>query len=259
MKTPLFAILGLMVLTAAGWRIKSAFESPADKPTSPIVSSAPGSGQPDHFLSAPEKPAVSIRESKTQATNKQPSFDVQNSAVPTAYVAGTSASSVQQASSPRSTQGSPTSGKSVPQTASQSSFYSSSSAHAPTAASASAGSSIKTTAISSGTVVAPSMAAAAEPAPLELDPGVPVPAALLQPQENQPPTVAAAQQQLADSFVQDVNAALSQPATGNNDAAASQAYYDSLSTSNEQYRSLYGNDSYNSATMRAMLEAQSSN
>jgi hypothetical protein len=104
---------------------------------------------------------------------------------------------------------------------------------------------------------------AAAPSPgftaFELDPGVPAPAALMTPQDKQPPTVAAAQQQLADSFVQNVSDALSQPAIGNNDAAASKAYNDSLNVANEQYRALYGDAAYNRETMRATLEAKPGN
>ena len=87
-----------------------------------------------------------------------------------------------------------------------------------------------------------------------------MPAALL-PTEggSQPPTVAAAQQQIADSFVQSVDNALSQPATANNDAAANQAYYDSLASANEQYRALYGDEAFNQKTMQASLEALSGN
>jgi len=103
-------------------------------------------------------------------------------------------------------------------------------------------------------------ASGADASVLELDPGVPMPAALL-PTEggSQPPTVAAAQQQIADSFVQSVDNALSQPATANNDAAANQAYYDSLASANEQYRALYGDEAFNQKTMQASLEALSGN
>ncbi len=107
--------------------------------------------------------------------------------------------------------------------------------------------------LSKATTAAPGPDAGA----LELDPGVPAPAALMAaPQGNVSPTVAAAQQQLADSFVQNVNDALSQPAAGSSDDAASQIYYDSLTTANEQYRALYGDAAYNQNTMQATLEAQ---
>jgi hypothetical protein len=96
--------------------------------------------------------------------------------------------------------------------------------------------------------------AASEPGAIELDPGVPAPVALMPSQENQSPIAAAAQQQLADSFVQEVNAALCQP--GTTDAAASDSYFNALDKSNEQFRSLYGNEAYNSAGMQATLEAQ---
>jgi len=99
-----------------------------------------------------------------------------------------------------------------------------------------------------------------EPATLELDPGVPVPAALLPAEgESQSPTVAAAQQQIADSFVQEVDNALSQPETANSDEAASEAYYDSLTSANELYRALYGDQAYNNRTMQATLESQAGN
>lgn len=104
-----------------------------------------------------------------------------------------------------------------------------------------------------------SAASNADPGALELDPGVPVPAALLTLQEKLPPTVAAARQQLADSFVQDVNAALNQPGIGNNDAAVGKSYYQSLSRANEQYRALFGDAAYNQEGMRATMEAQAVN
>ena len=96
--------------------------------------------------------------------------------------------------------------------------------------------------------------AASEPGAIELDPGVPAPVALMPSQENQSPIAAAAQQQLADSFVQEVNAALSQP--GTTEAAASDSYFNALEKSNEQFRALYGNEAYNSVGMQAALEAQ---
>jgi len=88
---------------------------------------------------------------------------------------------------------------------------------------------------------------------------VPVPAALVAPEGNQTPAAAAAQQQIADSFVQAVDATLSDPATSNNDAAVNEAYYDSLTRANELYRALYGDEAYNRQTMKATLEATSGN
>jgi hypothetical protein len=92
---------------------------------------------------------------------------------------------------------------------------------------------------------------------LELDPGVPVPTALLPAEASLPPAAAAAQQQLADSFIQEVNALVAQP--GTNDAAASDAYFNSLSKSNEQYRALYGDDAYNHAVIQTALDAKGGN
>ncbi len=98
---------------------------------------------------------------------------------------------------------------------------------------------------------------AAEPVALELDPGVPVPAALLPAGgENRSPAVAAAQQQIADSFVRDVDAALNQPETPAGDAAVNDAYYDSLTRANELYRALHGDEAFNKKTMQATMEAQ---
>ena len=95
----------------------------------------------------------------------------------------------------------------------------------------------------------------ADPGVLEVDPGVPVPAAALPPpQGNQSPAAAAAQQHIADFFVQDVNAAINQP--GTTDAAASQAYYNALTKANDQYRALYGDAAYNQAGIKAAKEAQ---
>ncbi len=92
---------------------------------------------------------------------------------------------------------------------------------------------------------------------LELDPGVPVPAALLEPEEGgQPPTVVAAQQQIADSFVQQVENALSQPESPAGNAAVNESYYDNLTHANELYRALYGDQAHNQKTMQATLEAK---
>jgi len=108
--------------------------------------------------------------------------------------------------------------------------------------------------ISSAAVSSSANPAAADPGAFELDPGVPAPAALMPPPGNQSPAAAAAQQQLADAFVQDVNAALNQP--GTTDAAASDSYFHSLDKANEQYRALYGNDAYNGASLQAGMDAQ---
>jgi len=95
---------------------------------------------------------------------------------------------------------------------------------------------------------------------LEVEPGVPVPAALLEPEAgNQSPTVAAAQQQIADSFVQEVDNALGQPESPAGAAAVNKRYFDALTQANEQYRALYGDQAYNHQTMKAILEAKSEN
>jgi len=94
---------------------------------------------------------------------------------------------------------------------------------------------------------------------LELDPGVPMPVAFVAPEENQTPTAAAAQQQIADAFVEEVDNTLNESATSNNDAAINEAYYDSLARSNEQYRALYGDEAFNRQVMKATLESQSGN
>jgi len=93
----------------------------------------------------------------------------------------------------------------------------------------------------------------ADPGVLEVDHGVPFPAAALPSQGNQSPAAAAAQQQLANSFVQNVNAAVNQP--GITAAAASDSYYQALDLANEQFRALYGNEAYNAAVMKATLDA----
>jgi hypothetical protein len=95
---------------------------------------------------------------------------------------------------------------------------------------------------------------------LEVEPGVPVPAALLEPEVgSQSPTVAAAQQQIADSFVQEVDNALGQPESPAGAAAVNESYYDSLTRANELYRALYGDQAYTNKTMQATLEAQGGN
>jgi len=99
--------------------------------------------------------------------------------------------------------------------------------------------------------------AASDPVTLELDPGVPAPAALMPPPGGQSPAAAAAQRQLADSFVRDANAAINQP--GTSDAAATQSYYSALDLANEQYRALYGDAAYNQQSMKATVEAQGGN
>jgi len=94
---------------------------------------------------------------------------------------------------------------------------------------------------------------------LELDAGVPLPAALVTPEENQTPAAAAAQQQIANSFVEAVDAALRDPATSNDDGAVNEAYFDSLTRSNERFRALYGDAAYNRQAMKATMEALSGN
>lgn len=93
---------------------------------------------------------------------------------------------------------------------------------------------------------------------LEVEPGVPLPAALV-PQEasvQQTPQSAAAQQQIADSFAQKMDTALNQqPQSPASDAAVQESYYEALDQANEQFRSLYGNDSYNASTMKASFDA----
>lgn len=89
---------------------------------------------------------------------------------------------------------------------------------------------------------------AAGPGVLEVDPGVPVPAAFMPSHENLSPAAASAQQQLADSFVQNVT---SQPAGDNTE----QTYNDTLSKSDAAYQSLYGNEAANRAGMQALLDA----
>ena len=94
----------------------------------------------------------------------------------------------------------------------------------------------------------------AEPGALEVDLGVPLPAAFFSsPNTQESSAVAAARQQLADSFVQDVNAAISQPAT--TDATASDAYYKAKNRSDELYRSLFGVDAYNRAGIQSAIDA----
>ena len=111
--------------------------------------------------------------------------------------------------------------------------------------------------IPASTSLSSSAPSAAGPVTLELDPGVPVPAALLPAaEENRSPTVAAAQEQIADSFVREVDEALSQPETPAGNAAVNDAYYDALTRANELYRALHGDEAYNKKTMQATLEAQ---
>jgi len=86
-----------------------------------------------------------------------------------------------------------------------------------------------------------------------------MPVAFVAPEENQTPTAAAAQQQIADAFVEEVDNTLNESATSNNDAAINEAYYDSLARSNEQYRALYGDEAFNRQVMKATLESQSGN
>ena len=92
---------------------------------------------------------------------------------------------------------------------------------------------------------------------LEVDPGVPLPAAFVPSEGAQKnPTVQAAQQQIADSFAQTVDSAVSKPSNPVNDAAVNDTYFRALQIANEQYRAAYGNDRYNSAGMQATIDAQ---
>lgn len=104
----------------------------------------------------------------------------------------------------------------------------------------------------SGAPAARSPMSTAGPGVLEVDQGVPVPAAFMPSQENLSPAAASAQQQLADSFVAN---ATSPPAAGNSQTTAGQNYYNALSNADEQYRSLYGDAAYNSASIQAGIDA----
>lgn len=241
MKTFLFAILGLLGVAAIGWGVKSQLDHPDSRAAS-VEAKKPAAHAPDTTSSAgpgipatrqPHAPVPAQTEERTVWTT--PSTRQAAPATPSRAAAGP-------ARQPSS----------IPQRAAiPAPVASRAQSSAPGGFNASKQASQSVNPISS---------AGTEPVTLELDPGVPVPVALLPAEGESPsPTVAAAQQQIADSFVQEVNNALAQPDTANSDEATSEAYYDSLTNANELYRALYGDQAYNNKTMQATMEAQAGN
>jgi len=255
MKTPLIAFFCLLTLAVAGWSFKSGLESRTNaKPSAPI---APQQTESAHSVIVPF--SSSGNPTPATATAKTPaSVPLQNIPPPASYA--TPATPVQQPRmtgvSPKAFPGTKATGGSSSVTTKPNPPASSTSLAAypaPYSTAASPSAQPASTTLSNGDL------SGADNAALELDPGVPLPAALVTPEENQTPAAAAAQQQIADSFVQAVDAALSDPATSNNDAAINEAYFDSLKRSNEQYRALYGDEAYNRQAMKATMEALSGN
>ena len=248
MKTILFAILGVLAVAVIGWVVKSQLDRPdsqaalaeAKNPAPPPSNSPPTSG--------PRIPSTGQPHAPIQVQTKERMETVWTTPT-TRQAAATPVSSRTTAGPARQPANS-----AVPRNAQPASPTSPGSPAYSYAPSSSNPSTLATPSVN------PVALSGTEPATLELDPGVPVPAALLPAEgESQSPTVAAAQQQIADSFVQEVDNALSQPETANSDEAASEAYYDSLTSANELYRALYGDQAYNNRTMQATLESQAGN
>jgi hypothetical protein len=253
MKIPILVAGSVLALAVSVWCVKSALANP--KPSSTAVSaeakkpghawnSAPAADNPADRMETGSSAGASRIQVSEPVLWKPPASQAPVASPPTPVTPAKRA----QASSPgTSTSAGPAATAAIPRAAESSS--SGTSTGTPSSNGNSAAFSGGNPAVSG-----------AEGSVLEVEPGVPLPAALLPSEEgSQSPTIAAAQQQIADSFVQEVDNALSQPETANSDTTVNDAYYDSLTAANEQYRALFGNAAYNQKTMQATLEAQGGN
>jgi len=251
MKIPHSAIICVLILPAAGWFIMSTFKNrPTANPSAAISSqqTAPvqSAGVPFSSSASPEpvrgkiKAAASIR---SQDNSPYPGNLVPAAAYsePTTRVQHARAS----AGSPRPLPGTQGTVASLPTARPTAPVFNTSRA--------AASNSISIPVV--GGTSSQANASDANSQVFELDPGVPIPAALVTPEENQTAAAAAAQQRLADTFLEEVDAALGDPATSGNDDSFNEAYFDLLMRANERYRALYGDEAFNRQSMRATMEA----
>ena len=238
MKTSCYAILGTLAAALGAWLVLSAVQGLPSPPAG-----SPEQASHSEFMAKPSgitagmQAAVEVQPSvafPARQTHKEMPLAAQQSGNRAPLVTGTSVN-------PGSPAGSGTGGR-----ASASGIptdFSSSVANAPTTGTSLPGSPVFTGAPGGATSV------------LEVEPGVSLPAAFVPPENvKQSPQVAAAQQQIADSFANEMDSVLSQTPTPSADAA-SDSYYEALDRANEQFRALYGNEAYNSAAMKATLDA----
>lgn len=243
MKTSILATCGLVAIAGSAWCVRSAFVGPQAKPISRFSSTQAGAASRKVPAPASTAQSLPIPQRKCEPVVIPPQTASAARVPRQAAAQGASAPS-QSASVPvasRTSASAPQGSASVKSPALRPPLFSPTGAQVLTAAPSIAG----------------SPANNSEPLALELDPGVPVPAALLPVQDSLPPAAAAARQQLADSFVRSVNASIAQP--GTNAATASDTYFNSLSKSDEQYRSLYGEEAFNRAVIQTALDANGGN
>ena len=242
MKTPILATAGVLVLAVSAWCVKHSIDTRAA-----VTAAAP-------LIAEPASDTIELQDTSSENLLPTRNETLAKSApadVPTAEAVsyGMPQKTLPASQSPLSS--TPVRNPTQSNESQRSNFLLSAGSPVRPASALSSGELSQTAVSSNGN------SAASDPGTLELDPGVPAPAALMPPPGGQSPEASAAQQQLADSFVRDANAAINQP--GTSDVAASQSYYNALDRANEQYRSLYGNDSYNQQAMRATVEAQGGN
>lgn len=243
MKPPFLALLCIPVLAVAGWIAKSALlPSRSQHPPLPVAtatkvlseaSSTPSGTQPVAKTTPPVSHPLNRPVASSQATyGNSPSPSIALHRQPESPAAYAGAPGQQ----PKVSSNKPVS--SSPVSSGKKTAPSQAPANLPTS---------------------PSSAVPADATAFELEPGVPVPAALLPPSSPQTPEVAAAQQQIADDFLETVETAINQPQASTSEDVPSEIYYDSLTLANEHYRAMYGNDAFNSTTTQAVMEAQSGN
>jgi hypothetical protein len=262
MNKPLLSFCVIFAFAVGAWGLKSAFDGATGGPSLPVASAellepasdaAPAAGNPESMMQAgssagagPSTPSVPT---PLQASG---SSRISDARAASAIAPQSSVTSAPISPRPAAAAAMPQSGAA----ASGGNFAATSQAAprlagAPTFVSSAPAASTATSAVSPATT-------GSDASVLEVEPGVPLPAAMLPADgESASPAVAAAREQIVESFVQEVDNALSQPETANSDSAVNNAYFDSLTVANEQYRALYGEAAYGQKTMQASLEALS--
>lgn len=250
MKAPLLAISSVLALAVAGWGVKSALDGRRTADSSPKT--AIRKPNPAGLPATGDSSADETKNRAVRASSRSPGNPVNQQSATTH--AGTLSAPVRQPGpavvSPSPSVDMPTSAGSLPATLSQTSAVSPGGMQ--TLVSPLAGLSNTAAGLSNENSSAPG----AESSVLELEPGVSMPAALLDPEGDESPAAVAARQQIADSFLEEVDNALTKPTTSNDDVAVNESYYDSLRRANEQYRTLFGDEAHNRETSRAALESQ---
>lgn len=249
---PILAAGGAIVLAVSAWCVKRAMENHMVETSPPV----PVAGAPV-FEESGERLPVSIRQEEVSSVlNPAVRETGTESLWPTVPLPRTSPQGMISPSLPSTQRGAAQTESQAPKTASAASVINGgSAAQASAPASASVDAIAASVTFSGGSSVSPS----AHPPVVELEPGVPIPAALVEPQGQLPPAAEAARQQVADSFVEDVEESVSAPGLEGDDVGARKKYDEAVSRSNEQYRALYGDAAYNQQGIRAAMETQTGN